>query len=227
MKCDQIHPLIIDFLYDEISTEDNQLLQKHLKACAKCREELAHLKSTSNILQKWEDEEPTFNLVMVSENVTRWETLKQWLKKWLPSPKKIGLGLAYGFAGIFLLLAIANTEISYQDSQFNMRIALFSASKKQQQSGLSEMQTQQIVQQIQRDNYYMMKAMIEQSEAEQKKEWATMLTRYNQSLEQQRLRDLSLIGAGLEDIEQNTIKKLQRTDESLNELIRYINSPQR
>ena len=81
MKCDQMHSLMIDYLYDEISDKNRGILESHLATCEKCSAEINTLKSTSKILQKWEDVEPDFNLVMVSEKVTWLNNLKEKLEK--------------------------------------------------------------------------------------------------------------------------------------------------
>lgn len=227
MKCDQIHPLLIDYLYDEISDDNKKVLQAHLVKCDKCRQEFESLKITSNILQKWEDIEPDFNLVMVTKKSSWLQNIKQRLTEIFPSPKRVGYGFAYAVAGLFLLLAISNTEISYQQGNFNMRMALFSKPSQLEQNETYDVSTQQLVEKLQQENYYLMKTMIEQSEARQKKEWQTSLVHFNQNIEQQRIQDLNLIGSGLTDFERNTYKKLERIDNSLYELFRPVNSPQK
>jgi len=227
MKCDQIHPLIIDFIYDEISEENKKILHSHLINCIECHEEIEFLKSTSKILQKWEDVEPDFNLVMVTENASWLDSIKERLRKFLPQPKKLGFGLAYGVAGIFLLLALANTEISYQPGYFRLRFGLFSNQAPPAQNETTLAVSNQLVDKLRQENYYLMKTLIEQSEARQRKEWQSSLVKFNQNLELRRVQDLNLIGSGLNDIEQNTYKKLQRIDNSLNELFRPVNSQQK
>ncbi len=224
MKCDQIHPLIIDFIYHEISDQGRETLQAHLLKCASCREELEALKSTSQILQKWEDVTPNFNLVMVSEKVNWVESIKKKLRQLLPTPKKAIRGLAYGVAAIVLLLALTNTEISYQAGNFKMSFGLFSKQTAAKPNEETVIANNQLVEKLRQENYYLMKTLIEQSEARQRKEWQTSLVQLNQNFEQRRLQDLNLIGLGLNDIEQNTYKKLQRIDNSLNELFRPVNA---
>ncbi|MBC8182297.1 hypothetical protein H8E88_14435 [candidate division KSB1 bacterium] len=224
MKCDTIHPLIIDFLYDEITEENKKILQLHLKKCDKCREEVESLKSTSNILQKWEDVEPDYSLVMVTEKVPLLDNLKEQFQKLFPKPKKIAFGFAYGIVVIFLLLALANTEISYQQGNFKMSMGLFSKQPAQNQVEANEMLINQLVEKLQQENYYLMKTMIEQSEARQQKQWQSSLVQFNRNLEQQRIQDLNLIGSGLNNFEKNTYKKLERIDNSLYELFRPVNA---
>jgi len=225
MKCDTIHPLIIDFLYDEITEENKKILQLHLSKCEKCCEEVESLKSTSNILRKWEDVEPDYSLVMVTEKISWVDSLKEHLQKLFPKPKKIAFGFAYGLVAIFLLLALANTEISYQQGNFKMSMALFSKQSGQKNPiAINEILTNQLVEKLQQENYYLIKTMIEQSEARQQKQWQSSLVQFNRNLEQQRIQDLNLIGSGLNNFEKNTYKKLERIDNSLYELFQPVNA---
>ena len=227
MKCDNIHPLILDFLYEEINEENKKILQLHLNECDKCREQVESLKNTSKILQQWEDVEPDFNLVLMTEKVTRLENLKRALKNFLQERRKSVFGLAYGFVAVFLLLALANTEISYQQGNFKMSMGLFSKPSDLNQNEAKQIITNQLVEKLQQENYYLMKTMIEQSEARQRKQLQSSLVQLNKDLEQRRIKDLNLIGSGLNNFERNTYKKIERIDNSLYELFRPVNSQQK
>jgi hypothetical protein len=224
MKCETIHPLIIDFLYDEITEENKKILQLHLNKCDKCREEVESLKSTSNILQKWEEVEPEFNLIMVTDKVSWLDGLKEQWHKLFPKPKKMAFGFAYGLVGIFFLLALANTEISYQQGNFKMSMGLFSKKSGQNQVAAKKIFTNKIIEKLQQENFYLTKTLIEQSEARQRKELQSSLVQFNQNLEQRRIQDLNLIGSGLNNFEKNTYKKLERIDNSLIELFQPVNA---
>ena len=224
MKCDLIHPLIIDFLYDEITGENKKILKLHLNKCDNCREELESLKNTSTILQKWEDIDPDFNLVLVTEKISWFNNLKERFQKFFPKQKKIAFGMAYGLVAVFLLLALANTEISYQQGNFKMSMGIFSKQAEKSQLEPNDILTNQFVEKLQKENYYLMKTMIEQSEASQQKQWQSSLVQFNRNLEQQRIQDLNLIGSGLNSFEKNTYKKIERIDNSLLELVRPVNS---
>ena len=227
MKCEQMHPLMMDFLYDEISVEDKKILQAHLVKCDKCSQELASLKSTSNILQKWEDIEPDFNLIMVDKKVNWWEKAKLRFREIFPRPIKIGYRFALGFVGLFLLLALANTRISYQQGNFNLTFGIFSRPSPVEEDDIYDARMKKLVESLRNENYYLMKSLIEQSEERQRKEWQASLIQFERNLEQQRINDFNLIGSGLLDIERNTSKKLQRTENSLNEMLKFISAPQK
>lgn len=222
MNCNDLKPLFMDYLYDEISNEDRSLFLVHLAECDSCQKELESLRQTSNILQQWEDVDPDFNVVMVTEKVSRFSHLKERWTQLLPKPKKIAYGLAYVAVGILLLLAIANTEISYRQGELKMSMGLFSKPSSQQKT--DQYLTKEFIEQLQKENYYLMSSLLEQSEAKQRKEMASAILQLRQDFEHKRIEDLNLVGIGLNNIEQNTYHQLRRTDNSLNEIIRYINA---
>lgn len=225
MNCNQIQPLFMDFLYDEISDDDRQMVQAHLSDCDSCQRELDSLRQTSQLLQQWEEVDPDFNVVMVTEKVSWLSRLKGWVTKLLPRPKKIAYGLAYSFVGVLLVLAVANTEISYRQGEFNIRMGLFS--KPTPLQATDNLATQQLLERLQKDNYILMSSLIQQSETRQRKEIASALIQLRQDVERQRVEDLSLVGFGLDNVEKNTVRQMRKTDNSLNELIRLINAQPR
>ena len=212
----------MDFLYDEISNEDLRSLEAHLSECGACQKELESLKKTSHILQKWEDVDPDFNVVMVTEKVSWISRLKESLAQLFPKPKNVAHGLAYVAVGVFLLLAIANTEISYRQGEFKLSMGLLS--KPSSQENPENSLTQEFLDQWQKENYFLVNSLIQQSELKQKKETASAILQLRQDLERQRIEDMSLVGYGLDNIERNTYHQIRRTDNSLNELIQLINA---
>ena len=222
MKCNDLKPLFMDFIYDEISDDDRSLFLAHLSVCESCQRELESLRQTSHILQQWEDVNPDFNVVMVTEQATWLSRLKDGVERLLPKQKKLAYGFAYAAIILFLLLAIANTEISYRQGEFNMSMGLFSEPASRQQT--DNYLTKEFIDQLQKENFYLMSTLLEQSEAKQRKEMASAILQLRQDFETKRLEDLNLVGVGLNNIEENTVRQLRRTDNSLNEIIQYINA---
>lgn len=222
MNCNDLKPLFMDYLYDEIAEDDRKQLLEHLSRCRSCQAEFNALKKTSNLLQKWEDIDPDFNVIMVTENVSWWSQLKNFIANVTPRPKKIVLGLAYATAGFLLLLSIANTQISYRQGEFQMSMGLFS--KPATQLTQDDVLTKQVLEKLQQENYYLMSTLLQQSEARQRKEIAATVLQLRQDFERQRVEDLNLVGYGLNNIEQNTNRQIQQTGRSLNEIIQLINA---
>lgn len=225
MKCNDVKPLFMDYLYDEISDENRSLFLAHLSHCGSCHKELESLKKTSHVLQQWADIDPDFNVVLVTEKVSWIGQLKDGLAGILPKPKKIAYGLTFAVVGVFLLLAIANTEISYRQGEFKMSMGLFS--KPSSKTIADDVLTQQLLEKLQTENYYLTNTLIQQSETRQKKELASAILRLKQDFEHQRIEDLNLVGYGLDNIERNTFREIKRTDKSLNEIIQLISTQQK
>ena len=222
MKCRDLKPLFMDYIYDEISDEDRSLFLAHLAQCQSCQKELAALKHTSNILQRWEDVNPDFNIVMQMKKVPWFSKMKEGLASLFPTHKRFVYGFASVTVGIFLLLAIANTEISYRKGEFKMSLGLFS--KPSAKATVDDALTQQLIQKLQQENFYLTSSLIQQSEARQRKELASNILKLKQDFEHQRIEDLNMVGFGLDNIEKNTFRKIESTDKSLNEIIRLINA---
>ena len=222
MKCRDLKPLFMDYIYDEISDKDRSLFLAHLSQCQACQKELAALKQTSNILQRWEDVDPDFNVVMLMEKVSWFSKMKEGLASLFPTHKRFVYGFASVTVGIFLLLAIANTEISYRKGEFKMSLGLFS--KPPAKTTVDDALTQQLIQKLQQENFYLTSSLIQQSEARQRKELASNILKLKQDFEHQRVEDLNMVGFGLDNIEKNTFRKIESTDKSLNEIIRLINA---
>ena len=222
MKCNDLKPLFMDFIYDEISDKDRSLFVAHLAECESCQRELESLKQTSHILQQWEEVDLDFNVVMVTEKASWLSRLKDGVKRFLPKQKKLAYGLAYAAVAAILLLTIANTEISYRQGEFNMSMGLFSKPSPQQNT--DSYLTKEFIEQLQKENYYLVSTLLEQSETKQRKEMASAILQLRQDFETKRIEDLNLVGVGLNSVEENTVRQLRRTDNSLNEIIRYINA---
>ena len=222
MKCSDLKPLFMDYIYDEISDKDRSLFLTHLSQCQSCQKELAALKHTSNILQRWEDVNPDFNIVMQMEKVPWFSKMKEGLASLFPTPKRFVYGVASVIVGIFLLLAIANAEISYRKGEFKMSLGLFS--KPSAKATVDDALTQQLIQKLQQENFYLTSSLIQQSEARQRKELASNILKLKQDFEHQRVEDLNMVGFGLDNIEKNTFRKIESTDKSINEIIRLINA---
>lgn len=222
MNCNDLKPLFMDFLYDEISDKDRSLFVAHLSECDSCQQELRALKQTSHILQRWENVDPDFNVVMVTEQISWFSHVKHRLTHLIPKPKKVVYGFVYAAIGIFLLLAIANTEVSYRQGEFKMSTGLFSKPASPQKT--DEYLTKEFIEQLQKENYYLMSSLLERSESRQRKEMASAILQLRQDFERKRIEDLNLVGVGLNNIEENTFRQFKRTDNSLNEIIRYINA---
>jgi hypothetical protein len=220
MKCSDTKIYLMDLLYDEINEEDNILLKNHLSDCSTCREEFESLKKTSNVLQQWEDVEPNLNLTFVKESASFWEMLKE---KFAFSPKQAAIAFSLGFAFVLLVLSIFNTEISYQNGNFAMKMSLVPRKEELKTAPLTEHQLAQ----IQQYNIGLINNLITQSETKQQQHLISTLTAFSKEYDSRRSNDLQLVGVGLEQVERNLYTKMQQQiNNQHNNLIRMINTQQ-
>jgi hypothetical protein len=120
MRCEEIQERFVDLLYSEQGTPAaSPELTAHIQSCPACRMELEELKGVRSILKTWKDESPLKALVFPSTGRT---------KRRFSFPLS-GLRYAALAAAIVLaFLALANAEITWNDSGFAFRTHLLGGS---------------------------------------------------------------------------------------------------
>jgi hypothetical protein len=217
MTCDEIKILFVDFLYNEIEPESEKLLRAHLQNCAACRNEYEALSRASLALKAWEDENPHLNLVFVRESKSWLAALQQ---KFSPAhaPRwgKLALGFGLGVVGVFFVSALLNTEISFGNGHFAYR-----ASLRPHRLAAAEVDSQLVVQ-IQQQISDMLEQRLLAGQEQQRLELNRTLAQFAAEINRQRRNDLLLVGRGLEEVQQHTSTRLERTDEMLNQFLRSV-----
>jgi hypothetical protein len=80
----------------------------------------------------------------------------------------------------------------------------------------------QLVMQIQQQTREMLDRLLLASQEQQRNEINRTLARFAAEVNRQRQSDLLLVGRGLDEVQQHTATRLERTDEMLNQLIRSV-----
>jgi hypothetical protein len=186
--------------------------------CKDCSEEIESLKITSGILQQWGEVESNIRVIAVKENSSSFMRFKEFLNSSLFMPKRMAAGFACAFLGIFLFLALANTEISVNNGNFNMRMSFFSHSEQQVNTDIAG--SGKLVEELVRENLMLTSSLIEQSEKRQRQELAYVLSSFKKDIDLQRYQDLNLIQYGFKDLQRNTY---QQIDNTLNKIIHPAN----
>jgi hypothetical protein len=71
MSCETWHEQLIGLLDDELTAGERAALEAHLRECEQCREDLAELRTTSAVLQRWKPEDPPSEFVFVRRSRRR------------------------------------------------------------------------------------------------------------------------------------------------------------
>jgi len=221
MKCDDIKILLMDILYEEADENDIARVKDHMKSCDSCRAEFEALKETSAVLQKWEDVDPEMNMVFVREQNSFWANLRE---RFRVSPARLGYGFAIGAAALFLMLALTNTEIRYDQGNFTMRFGIM---KNNDSPEAVSTMNQAVLSRLQEQNIQLISRMIEQSEQRQRQQLISALNQFSNNYQDVRSSDLKSVGTSLDEIERELYRRLEkRTNEQYNDLIRQINFQQ-
>ena len=114
MNCDEVRPVLLDYVMEESPARDREAIAKHLETCAACSEEAGKFRQTLGALAAgaaFEDVPQKIRLVAEPAN---W-----WTAFWL-NPARLALA-ASGVACIAIaLLALAHTTVSFQQGNFEI-----------------------------------------------------------------------------------------------------------
>jgi hypothetical protein len=75
MKCNEIKDKMMDYLFNELSEDENKLIKTHLKSCKECSTELENFSSTVKVMEKWPEIEPEEKMVFVTPKTGLIETV--------------------------------------------------------------------------------------------------------------------------------------------------------
>jgi hypothetical protein len=112
MMCDK--DLIVSYLYDELTAPERASLERHLRGCAECRDELDGLRGLRTALTAWTPPQPDLAFQIVDRHEPARATWRPW---WTP---------AFGLAAAAVLLlavasALAHLEVRYGADGFSVR----------------------------------------------------------------------------------------------------------
>lgn len=126
MKCKQARKLIIDFLCEELSSEDTYGLQQHIAECADC---LKYKEEMQKTIMYIKENETSTDIPILSDNITiseRFPTRKARAYRW-----PIWVAAAVCACSILLFtFALLATEINYSDSTLTISFGAVSKQKK-------------------------------------------------------------------------------------------------
>lgn len=221
MSCKISKETLIDYAYNELPEKERAEFETHLAGCEACRSELAGLKSTSNLMQRWENERSGLHLKFVQPPVAIGQTIAAlWTR--IRRPVR---GLAIGFAGLLLFLSLANFEASYSNGEFSMKMALFdrgTPSPEQplpDQDLLAQPVSQGEFQRWQFQSYQLMSDLLLDSEKRQQAQLSATLSRFASEMDQQRREDLQLVGKGIEAYYWSNQSEIRQTNRALQHLM--------
>lgn len=157
----------------------------------------------------------------MKETDSVWQRLALKLRNYFGSGEHWGRRVAYGLAIVLIILSIANLEISFADGNFRLKMSLWP--KPEPVQVLNQPITENDLLTFKKDQLFLMNQLIETSEAKQRRDMLLSFTDFAQEMERQRKSDMMLVGTSLEQLQYQTRKRLRRTDQSIDGLIKIMN----
>jgi len=220
MTCETAKNYFMDYLYNEISADQQQQLEAHLRECRTCQQEIADLKTTSGVLQQWEAVNSPVNLVFTTEQHSFWQDIREKFRH-LPqlnwSRRK---WVAYGLGVALVLLSLINLEIRWNKDDFTLKMSLWPSPTADTASG--NLVTQSELKALQQEQFLLMNQLIEASTEKQRQEITKLLITFARDVERQRESDLKLVGTSLEQLQFQTHRELNRATRSIGDLMQIM-----
>ena len=141
--------------------------------------------------------------------------------------RKFGIGLATGLAALVVLLALANTELTYTPGNFHLEMSLLPRTETDSavsQDPLAAPVTQQEFAMWQQRSLELIRDIALATEEQRRRELSLALTQFARNVDIQRYRDLGLVEKGLVAVEQSSEGRFRQTDQSLQRLITLVQS---
>ena len=206
MQCKDIQSLIIEDIYDEITSDNKKLLRTHLEKCDKCSIEYKEIKDTSATLKLWKDEKPeALDLPQMRSEANK--------------PRRVFLKIFAVAASILLLLSVTNFRFSINTNGVDFSFNLFGLSTGTDRVAANILENGSEVEQLQ-----LMTELINAANDRQRQEIVTLLTDFYQVVEMRRQADLKVITQNIETIQTVSNQRIEETEQTMQDLIQFTGS---
>jgi hypothetical protein len=114
MECEQVRPLLLDYVMEEVTPQERAPIARHLETCAACSAEAGKFRQTLGALaQGAAFEDPPQKIRMVAEPSSYWVAF------WRNPARLAFAGGALACVAV-AILALASATISYQDGSLQI-----------------------------------------------------------------------------------------------------------
>jgi hypothetical protein len=208
--------LFMDYLYDEISESDKTKLEVYLDNNPDSRKELEQLKQTRSLLQQMPEPDPAQQLLVMEPHE---RSFSQWwtqAKNLLPHSLlgKTAFAAAAGLILFFLLGSLAQLHIDTSNEGLAISLG-YSPTVNQ---GLSQEEANALIAQIKEENTAMLADYAEAINRQNEEQLQQVIAYF----EEQRMQDLQLVNQTLNQLQENTNYRINRTNEYLGQVLQTV-----
>lgn len=217
MKCNEMPEKLVTFLYGEMDETEAKAIENHLDSCVACRESYEELKSTSQLLNRWEAPEPDLNMIFVKDPKSFWAVWKDRFAQ-MSWGRRFTMGIPAIAAACLVVMALLNTQVNKRQDGWNIQFSLVP-----RQSNIDQTLFTDALEQNRQETLLLISKMIEESEYRQRTESALLLTKYAQDQERRRLDDLKRVDQNFQGLLRTTDGRFNQTNNVIDDLIRLTN----
>jgi hypothetical protein len=203
---------LMDYLFDEMRTDEKKQFEQKLQNSEELREKLNELKATQSVLGKYSPEEPEETGFQYPDESGKKETERKPRQFNYMVLAAAAVLLISIFIGLFSPVQFGETEQGYYLTFGNPPVQI-------EQNNISEEELNQIIAEVRTENSLMLNSMLEQIQQEQNERFNESLTTLAEYYEERRNRDLMLFTEGLLQLEESTANEIDRTNRALNGII--------
>lgn len=192
MNCEQVKPVLLDYLLEEVTAEDRAEIHRHLEQCAACSEEAGRSRQTLGQLARGGAfEEIPQRIRLVAEPANRWAAFWR-------NPARLAFAAgALGCVAI-AMLALFRATISYEQGDFEIAFGGAPiAAPNPESAPPSAMPVAADVPIAREEILRLVAEVVAASEARQQRDTQRLLQAASQQTEEQRLRDRRELAEGL------------------------------
>lgn len=214
--------LILDFVYGELNSAQEQELLNFISKHEDLQAELEELQSTRNILSHMPTEKPVEKIIVMEASKSDKKAKIFNLGEYLTSSSGFlkYTAVAASFLLLFFVLgAVTNMNITMDDSGFALRFGEVQSVD----NGFSQEQVAAIINEIQKENALLVAQVAQDVKTEQELKLEQAIMSFANYFEDQRESDLRLLSTGLSSLQETTYNRFVQTDRVLGEIIQTVN----
>jgi|GEM_PF-1342335 len=213
----------MDYIYGELDDLQKKELEAYLAIHPDLSNELDELRDTRTMIRNIPMEESAHKLLIVRPETGQ---LQEWYKnaKEVLLPASALARTALAMAAILLLTLLFGSFARLQVTSTGEGWAIaFGAEPTVVQQSVDSETLNEIMELMRQENVLLLSALMEETQQQNEAQLSEAVTAILGYMEEQRRRDLQLVGRGLAEIEEENYYRYLQTNETLGELLYVIN----
>lgn len=249
-KKEEIQNQMMDYLYDEMDDQEKEAFEVMLREQPKLQKELDELRKISGLLSSTPSVVPEYKpaFMTISKESDEKSLLRQGFEEQAQQRQSFGeqsqqhrgseeqgkvkslfnptiktlLAIAASLLLILFGSSLAGMEMGQTEEGFYLT---FGNPPTQTESGISEEQVLELIEQIQIEQTLLLTSLMEQAQQQQNEKLNEMIFVLADYYDDRRQQDLMMFADGLEQLEIQTHHRFNRTNAALGDLINAISNP--